>query len=278
MYLPEEILDARVLIAVKTYPRPTPSYEEIVCTAGLLESGKWIRIYPIPFRELPYEQQFNKYSWIQLDLRKSSSDARAESYEPRKMFGEKIRIVGKIDTAQGWRQRKLLVSKEIFSSMQDLISLAYGPTTRSLATLKPKEIIDLIIQAEDDREWETKYQAKLNQMKLFEGRKSRQIVRKLPYKYSYRFLSEGDKKPRKLAIYDWEIASLYWNCLKKCGGDEKQANILVKKKYMDEFLSKKDISFFLGTTYSHHKKRAPNPFSIIGVFYPPITAQPYLEI
>jgi len=45
----------RILITVKTYPTPSSMrQEEVVCTAGLSEDGKWIRIYPVPFRRLEY--------------------------------------------------------------------------------------------------------------------------------------------------------------------------------------------------------------------------------
>jgi hypothetical protein len=45
VYLPKEIPNARVLITVKTYPTPSAKYDELVCNAGFLENGKWIRIY-----------------------------------------------------------------------------------------------------------------------------------------------------------------------------------------------------------------------------------------
>ncbi|MEI7553758.1 hypothetical protein [Candidatus Chlorohelix sp.] len=98
--------------------------------------------------------------------------------------------------------------------------------------------------------------------------KERRIIRKLPYKYSYEFLTERDSRPRKLMIEDWEIGALYWNCL-ALTGDENEANKLVRKKYFDDFVSKNDLYFFLGTTLQYHIKNAPNPFLIIGVFYPP---------
>lgn len=47
----------RVLIAVKTYPTLSEKYDELVCTAGFLEDGTWIRIYPIPFRKLSYDKR-----------------------------------------------------------------------------------------------------------------------------------------------------------------------------------------------------------------------------
>ena len=42
----------RVLITVTTYPLPSRSHDELVCTAGILEDGSWIRIYPVPFKFL----------------------------------------------------------------------------------------------------------------------------------------------------------------------------------------------------------------------------------
>ncbi|HEX3640848.1 MAG TPA: hypothetical protein VHV10_06125, partial [Ktedonobacteraceae bacterium] len=89
-----------------------------------------------------------------------------------------------------------------------------------------------------------------------------------PYKYSYRFLTAGDIKPRTLMIEDWEIGMLYWRCLERSNGDERRANDLVKQKYFDDFCVKKDIHLFLGTTLQYHL-RSPNPFVIIGVFVPP---------
>ena len=42
----------KVLITVTTYPLPSRSYDELVCTAGVLENGQWIRIYPVPLQFL----------------------------------------------------------------------------------------------------------------------------------------------------------------------------------------------------------------------------------
>ena len=48
---------------------------------------------------------------------------------------------------------------------------------------------------------------------------------------------------------------------------EKKACADVKKKYFDDFAKTKDLYLFLGTTREFHLI-APNPFVIIGVFYP----------
>ncbi len=280
MYLPNEIPSARVLITVKTYPLPSNKYEELVCTAGLLSDGKWIRVYPVPFRTLSYEQQYKKYHWIELNLVRNSKDFRPESYRPRAGLDEDIRQTGRIDTANEWAQRKDYVFKEVFDSMSELINLAKGEEKKSLGTLKPAEIIDFVIEP-DEREWKQEWLTQLRQYHLFDldekGQgKERSVVRKLPYKYFYKFVSKGDTKPRTLMIEDWELGALYWNCVRQAGGDEKEANRLVRQKYFDEFLAKKDLHLFLGTTKQYHGV-APNPFVIIGVFYPPKPKNPEQE-
>ena len=58
----------KVLITVKTYPAISSKYDELVCTAGFLEDGSWIRIYPIQFRRKSFEEQYRKYDWIEIDL------------------------------------------------------------------------------------------------------------------------------------------------------------------------------------------------------------------
>ena len=196
MQLPPEIPQARVLVTVKTYPLPSSTYGELVCTAGLLNGEEWVRIYPIPFRFLKDNNQYPKYSWISLDLVKSTRDFRPESYRPRRGIDETIHVDEKLSTGNAWAARKEFVLREVFTSMDELIALAKGPQNKSLATLKPAEIIDLVIE-EVDRDWKEKWLAQNQQGNIFEtdaqGRmQERQLVRKLPFRYAYRLLSEGD--------------------------------------------------------------------------------------
>jgi hypothetical protein len=72
-------------------------------------------------------------------------------------------------------------------------------------------------------------------------------------------------------IEDWEIGMLYLHCLTQANGNEAEALKKVKQKYFDEFITK-DLHFFVGTTLKFHRI-APNPFIIIGVFYPPVNKQ-----
>lgn len=265
----------RVLITVKTYPTISSKYDELVCTAGFLEDGSWIRIYPISFRKKDYEQQYSKYDWIELDLVKNKSDFRPESYRPYSA-DTSIAIVDKINTDNNWQIRKETVLKNVHDDLADLILLAKNKEVcKSLATYKPREIIDFVAEPAS-REWDKKKIAKLKaareQGNLFEHPEDPfDVVDKLPYKFSYVFLDK-DGKQRKMMIEDWETGALYWRQLSKYEGNEEKAVADVIKKYLDDFAKTKDLYFFLGTTQLHHYT-SHNPFVIIGTFTPKIELQ-----
>ena len=271
-----ELPKARVLVTVKTYPLPSGKYGELVCTAGLLNGQKWVRIYPIPLDFLWDERRYPKYAWIELDLVRDTRDFRPETYRPLQGIDENIQVIGKLGTDNKWAARKDHVLGEVLTSMGELISFAKGDAKKSLATLKPLEIVDFVIE-EDARDWKEAWltqakQGNFTQLTAKGHIEERKLIRKLPYKYSYKFLSEGDSKPRQLAIQDWEIGALFWNCLRTTDGDEREANRLVRQKYFDSLVVERDLYLFLGTTKKHHNV-APNPFLVIGVFYPPKTSQ-----
>jgi len=260
----------KVLIAVKTYPTLAAKYDELVCTAGFLEDGSWIRIYPIPFRKLDYDIQYKKYDWIEIDLVRNTSDFRPESYRPVSI-NKPLQIIGHIGTEGNWRLRKEIVLKKTYTDLNLLIADAKNAKKyTSLAVFKPKRIHNFIYE-EVDREWDKDKLAKLNvralQYKLFDKSDNPfEVVQKLPYKFSFVFSDISGKK-RTLMIEDWETGQLYWNCLKTHDGNENKACEDVRKKYFDDFSKTKDLYLYLGTTRDFHLI-APNPFVIIGTFHP----------
>jgi len=260
----------KVLVAVKTYPAISGKYDELVCTAGFLEDGTWIRIYPISFRQKSYDEQYKKYDWIEIDLVKNKSDFRYESYRPYSHDTE-IKIVGHIDTANEWAERKKYALKKVYHNLAELIAEAKrGKNPASLAVFKPAQVLDFKIEPVE-REWDKKKLAKLEaereQLNLFKQPEDPfEVVKKLPYKFSYK-ITDNIGKESTMMIEDWEIGQLYWNCLKKHEGNEAKATEDVKNKYFNDFAKTKDLHLFLGTTLMHHYV-SQNPFMIIGTFHP----------
>jgi len=71
---------ANILILCKTYPSPSKRYAETSCVAGMEETGRLIRLYPVPFRFLTEEQKFRKWQWINARIEKTRDDHRPESH------------------------------------------------------------------------------------------------------------------------------------------------------------------------------------------------------
>ena len=261
----------RVYILVKTYPTISEKHSELVCTAGVLEDGSWIRIYPIPFRLLCDDQKYPKYTWVQVYVERNTSDFRPESYRP----DISTMVVEPSPRKPNWDERRRIVfkNKQIFTGLRTLIDEAKSDSKTSLAVFKPTKILDFVIEP-DVRDWDAKKLTSLHslsqQLNLFQTPEEIdaefKLVQKVPYKFSYRFEDDFGKQS-EMMIEDWEIGMLYFNCLRKACGDERMATAKVKEKYLDSFL-KKDLYFFLGTTKQYHNI-APNPFIVVGVFCPP---------
>jgi hypothetical protein len=251
----------RVLITVKTYPTLSTKYEELVCTAGFREDGSWIRIYPV---------QFKKYDWIEIDLVKNKSDFRPESFRPVSHDSE-IKIIDNIKADGGsWDERRKFVLNKVYTNLTNLISEAKNKEiSTSLAVFKPAEIKDVLIEP-CEREWSKEKLETLKQLSIFDSviTEKPQVVRKLPYKFSYVFKDDAGKEST-LMIEDWELGQLYWNSLKRYEGYDRETKACndVKKKYLDDFAKTKDLHLFLGTSQQFHFV-GPNPFMVIGTFHP----------
>ncbi len=205
------IENRKVLITVKTYPTLSMKYAELVCTAGILDDGKWVRIFPMPFRKLDYEKKFKKYQWIEIPIQKSTSDYRPESFEV--VDWAKISLLGEVlSTKNSWRSRRNIVfaQNKVYQDLSELIELA-KQNISSLAIFKPTRILDFIV-VPAEREWDEKklrtLDKKSKQFSLIqtpeEIKKELQVVKKLPYKFSYRF-EDINGKISTMMIEDWSL-------------------------------------------------------------------------
>lgn len=212
--------------------------------------------------------------WIDLALVRNHKDFRPESYRPANDDLADIAIGDRVGTGprRDWAVRRDLCCASVYTSKRKLIEDAYASPCVSLATFKPSRILDLVVEEEAERDWRPSWKAKLEQFDMFAPASftpgaRRAVIPKLPYKFRYRFEDE-DGVESTLMIEDWEIGALYWNCLRAADGDEAEAVAKVRQKYLDEFAAR-DVHLFLGTTERYHARRAPNPFVVVGVFYPP---------
>lgn len=192
----------RVLITVLTYPHPSQKHQELVCTAGINESGEWVRLYPIDLRYRPNHQQFRKYQWVELGLapRGSGNDNRRESRQPDL---DSITILSEpLPTDNGWEARRKIIDALPHYTVLQLRKL-YDKEKISLGVVRPLEVLELKI-GEADRDWKPEWEAALRQFNLFHGPPKE--LKKLPFKFTYEFrcLDSGEKVHSAM-IEDWEL-------------------------------------------------------------------------
>ena len=255
----------KVLITVKTYPIPSAKYDELVCTAGVTESGDFVRLYPINFRDLPFSQQYKKYQWIQVMVEKHRGrDVRRESYRPD---SDTIQIIGEpIKSNPGnWVERARYALAKKARSMEELNDQREADRT-SLGIFKPKKVHDLVISA-DDPDWKAGFKAALQQARLWDDRTVSKVPpRKVPFKFRYRFECDDLRcKGHRMMIEDWEVGALFWRLVDQ-GFSHKDAADKVREKFLGALCGPdKDTHFFVGTILAY-----PKTWVVIGVFYPKI--------
>lgn len=254
----------KVLVTVKTYPIPSAKYDELSCTAGVMETGDFIRLYPINYRDLPWEQQFKKYQWIEVTAEKHAGrDFRRESWRPD---SDSVRLLGEpIPTSRGgdWSERGKYVLKNVAESMEELRDRQERDKT-SLGIFRPREVTDLLVTA-DDREWKQSFLDELRQTRFWDTRtKSKEPPRKVPWRFQYRFqCNDARCKGHKMTNEDWEIGALYWRLVDD-GATSEEAASKVKQKFLEEICAAtRETYFYVGTVLAH-----PKSWLVIGTFWP----------
>lgn len=249
----------KVLVTVMTYPHPSLKRKECVCTAGVTEDGEWVRLYPVDYRYRPPHQRFRKYQWIEVSLhpRGSGNDDGRESRRPEL---DTISILGEpISTAHEWRERREIIDRMPHRTVKEWRVL-YEEDKVSLGIVRPKRVLDLKIEPDNER-WKPEWESLYSQMNLF-GEQPKPL-RKIPFKFSYVFECEDSHSPHNAMIEDWELGVLWMKEAERLG-DERKAAESVRHKFLNELCDpKKDLRFFMGTTFPY------NTWVVVGVFYPP---------
>ena len=74
-----------VLVLVKAAPVMTSSLDETMCVAGVRIDGgrnEWVRLHPVPFRDLTDTSRFVKYQRIEVTCIRHNTDRRPETWTP----------------------------------------------------------------------------------------------------------------------------------------------------------------------------------------------------
>lgn len=261
----------RMLILAKTYPTPSRGHVETTCVAAVSAGGELRRVFPVPFRLLPDDQQFSKWQWITASFRPPTDDQRPES---RRIDVDSLTLGERVVKGRNadWAERMRWIEPHILPSFAALEGRRQA-TGETLGFLRPSRLLglDITLLPAAERDWDEEEREKLTrdleQGDLFTdpgeaGRRRRAMLEKLPFHVHYRYEIDrpnGPEQNRHL-VTDWEAGTLYRNCVRSHGANWQEPF----RAKMEEWMAGRDLVFMMGTQH-----RFPNQWLVISLIYPP---------
>lgn len=254
-----------LLVTVKAYPAIARKSGESVCVAGVRLDGdrpEWVRLFPVGFRDLPRDRQFEKYQVIRLRARRGSTDRRPESFKPD--LGSLV-LGPTIGTDHGWRRRwELLDLLADATTTCELIagSRERGQNAPSLGLVKPT-VHDLEVRENPKYRPGTGPQVDID---LFG--EERDVLEATPFLVHYRYTcASADCQGHTQSVIDWESGQLARRNMPR--GRE-----VARDRHRDRFLTEmcgtgRDTYFYVGNQHQH-----PASYLVLGVFWPPSGSRP----
>lgn len=266
---------ASVLVTVKTYPSPSDRHGETVCVAGVrLDRGapEWIRLFPIKFRLVDYDQQFKKYEIIEVPIRPHDGrDTRPESMRPDQSRLCSSRLVG---TSHEWAERRRLLGALVGATTTcELIAanqaVNYSQPAPSLGLVR---VNDIVISVADGEPWNANQldkAAKAAAPDLFNQDGLRQLD-PAPFQVKVKYRCDsGGCRGHNAKLIDWETgqAGRKWSRL----NGAVRAKEMLQEKYEGLFGADRDAHLYVGNMNLYH-----TTFSGLGVWSPKkVPADPY---
>ncbi len=180
-----KFLKEEVVIIGKANPHGSKKYKETVCTGAVTMDGELRRIYPVPFRYLEKEKQFERWDILQVAWSKSTDSTRPESFKLKNE--DSFEIIGKITSS---KEKRNIIKKVQSDSIEDIEGLLKSGK-KSLAMIQIRNA-EIYAKLNDKKEEDTVD----NQLDFF--LKSINPLKNVPYSFHLKYNCYSDKcKKRK---------------------------------------------------------------------------------
>lgn len=258
------------LITVKAYPVIGQKTGESVCVAGVRldqDTPRWVRLFPVPFRQMPRDKQFEKYRVVQLRARHApGADRRPESLRPDL---ESLVLGEKLGTENGtWRSRWEILEPLAGATTTCRLhrdAKDRGQAAPSLGLVNAVELDDVRVERNPDY---NAVSASAPDVDLF-GSETRPLeAAPVIAKCHYRCAEPGCNGHRQTVV-DWETGVLARRLL-RAGATVDEVCVAVRDKYVSDVLSESHERFlFVGNQHQH-----PQSFLVLGFFTPRSGSKP----
>jgi hypothetical protein len=256
-----------VLVLVKAAPVMTQDLDETMCVAGVRVDGdlrQWIRLHPVPFRDLADDSKFTKYQVVTVNAIHHRTDRRPETLTP--LHGT-VRPGASIAPDHGWAARRPFIDALGELTMCELVGrnrAGSGPGIPSLGVVRPVEPPKLVITQRDAvqiSKWQSRATAAAARPSLFDDpEKPKPAFEVIPWRFSYRYrCAAADCQGHDQTIVDWEAATLWRHVRHRA--DWRDAMV---EKFERQMWKGRDSVLFVG-----NMEQYPVSFLVLGVFWPP---------
>jgi hypothetical protein len=202
--------EAKALIIGRASPEPSKKHIETVCTGGITEDGKLLRLYPIPLRYLEKGSKYKLWTWARFEVQKNPSDKRKESYRVR---DGSIQVLGEItDDAEKFS----LLEKAIVIDRETLDDLYHKDWT-SIGVVEI-ELMDFFKSAQK-KDWE-KDKPYIKQFNLYTQVKP---LEQLPIEMRVKFRCKNNLncKSHESALIGWQYMEAFRRFRDKYGSGDR---------------------------------------------------------
>lgn len=256
-----------VTILVKAAPVLAGDLKESMCVAAITigPNPEWVRLHPVPFRDLADEEHFRKYQSITVSVKRSRKDRRPESWLP---IQGSIRTGETLGTRHGWSARKeriRLLGEQNMCDLNAANERGSGPGVPSLGVVRPATTPELDITRLDKatlRKRSERAEASANQRSLFDDATTPRLpLEVVPWRFRYLYDCRAtDCNGHAQTIVDWEIVALWRNTRDLPDWQDRMRHKLVDEMWAPG----RDTVMFVGNQEQH-----PGSFLVLGVFWPP---------
>ncbi len=259
---------AQILVTVKAQPALSQRHGEVVCVAGVrFDDGppRWIRLFPVGFRDLEKVQRFRKYQLLDVDVRRARSDARPESYTPdmaTASLGEVVPTGRDGLWRPRWELLRTLAGTRTMCELNRAQRQSAGHVVDSLAMIRPREVRDVrVIDTPGFSQAQQLLAQVAAEADLFGP--AREPLEPPPFTvvYDYTCLDSNCTGHSQTCV-DWEVGAAGRSWLRTSTRDEVRTQL--RRKWLDELCGPdRDTWFFVGNQHQH-----PQSYLVLGVYWP----------
>ena len=246
----------RTLVLVKAVPRPSKTYQETVCCAGVTEAGEWRRLFPVRFRQLAEGKQFRRWQWVDYRWQRPRDDRRKES---RRVEEDSIWPRDTVPPSQ-----RLSLLTQLLRTSTDHASAQ----EESLTLIEPRELrlrfrkkTPGMMEAERQRYRDAARQGSLLDEALAQ-------MEPCPYAVQVPFVDQDGAEHAPLCE-DWETTATFYRLRQRMSDEAIKQHL--EQTYTDHSGGKR-VFLAMGTV-----KRRPNQWLLLGVLRVTPPAQGALE-